>query len=66
MVADAASSIGVILAAIAIWILHWLWVDGVMSLFVASLIVVGSVPLVLQSLNILLEKPSGHLDLARL
>ncbi len=36
--ADLASSIGVIVAAIAISVLHWLWLDGVISLGIAGLI----------------------------
>lgn len=57
MVADAISSVGVILAAIAVWVMHWLWADGVISLFVSGLIVLGAIPLIVQSLNTLLENP---------
>jgi cobalt-zinc-cadmium efflux system protein len=62
MVADAFSSIGVIMAAVAVWLFHWNWADGVMSLGVAVLIGVGAVPLIRQSLDILLEKTPSHLD----
>jgi cobalt-zinc-cadmium efflux system protein len=58
VIADAISSVGVILAAIAIGTFHWLWADGVMSLVVAGLILVGAVPLITQSLRILLEQPA--------
>jgi cobalt-zinc-cadmium efflux system protein len=62
MVADALSSIGVIMAAIAVWQFRWNWADGFMSLGVAVLIGVGAVPLIRQSLDILLEKTPSHLD----
>ena len=54
MVADVISSVGVILAAIAVWLMQWLWADGVISLFVSGLIIVGAIPLIAQSLNVLL------------
>lgn len=54
VLADAVSSIGVILAAIAVWALNWLWVDGVISLFVSGLIILSATPLVIQSFNNLL------------
>lgn len=62
MVADAISSIGVILAAIAVWALHWNWADGAVSLLVAIFILAGALPLLRQSVNVLLEKTPGHLD----
>jgi len=51
ILADLISSVGVIVAAIAIWIMHWLWVDGAVGLFVSSLIFVSAIPLIIQSLN---------------
>jgi cobalt-zinc-cadmium efflux system protein len=63
MVADAVSSVGVILAAIAVWTLHWNWADGAISLGVALFIALGAIPLIRQSLHILLEKTPDHLDL---
>lgn len=53
MVADAISSLGVIVAAISIWLWHWLWADGAISLIVAGLILGGAVPLIRQSLGLL-------------
>jgi cobalt-zinc-cadmium efflux system protein len=66
MVADAISAIGVILAAIMVWQFHWNWVDSVTSLGVAVLIALGAIPLIRQSLHILLEKPPIHLDLTQI
>jgi cobalt-zinc-cadmium efflux system protein len=54
--ADAASSIGVILAAIAVWALNWLWADAVITLFVSGLIILSATPLIVQSLNALFAK----------
>jgi cobalt-zinc-cadmium efflux system protein len=51
VMADAMSCIGVILAAIAVATLHWLWVDGAISLIVASVILLGAMPLVGRSLS---------------
>jgi cobalt-zinc-cadmium efflux system protein len=62
MVSDAIGSLGVILAAIAVWAFGWAWADGAISLLVAALILTGAVPLIRQSLNILLEKAPAHLD----
>ncbi len=56
VLADAASSVGVILAAIAVWALNWLWADGVITLFVSGLIIVSAAPLIVQSINALLPK----------
>lgn len=56
MVADAASSVGVILAAIAVSFWHWTWADSLTSLLVALLIVGGSVPLIRQSAAALMSK----------
>jgi cobalt-zinc-cadmium efflux system protein len=66
LVADAVSSVGVILAAIAVWTLHWNWADGVISLGVAGLIALSAIPLIRQSLHILLEKTPAHLDLRQI
>lgn len=55
VLADTVSSIGVVVAAIAIALLHWFWVDGAISLFVAGLIFLSAVPLVLESLKTLLQ-----------
>ncbi len=66
MLADVISSVGVIIAAVMIWQWGWTWADGAMSLGVAVLIATGAIPLIRQSLHILLEKPPSHLDLAQI
>lgn len=56
IVADTASSIGVILGAIAVWQLHWIWADAVVSLFVAALIIISAIPLIVESIKALFFK----------
>ena len=58
VLADAASSVGVIIAAIAVWALNWLWADGVISLLVSGLIIISAMPLIIQSLNALVAMSS--------
>lgn len=55
VLADAMSCIGVILAAIGVATLHWFWADGVISLVVAGMILVGATPLVVKSTQCLRE-----------
>lgn len=52
-IADAASSIGLILAALAIYLFNWLWADAVASLLVAMLICFSAISLLGDSLRIL-------------
>lgn len=63
MVADAISSIGVILAAIGVWAFGWNWADSAISFAVAAFVGLGAIPLIRQSLHILLEKAPSHLDI---
>ena len=53
ILADAASSVGVILAAVLIWMFHWSWADEVISLFIAGMIGIGAFPLIWASLQAL-------------
>lgn len=62
MVADAVGSVGVIVAAIAVYTLGWNWADSAISLVVALFIVSGAIPLIRQSLSILLEQTPHYLD----
>lgn len=52
-VADAASSIGLILAAVAVHFFRWFWADAVVSFLVALLICLSSLSLVKDSLQLL-------------
>lgn len=58
ILADLISSIGVIVAAIAVWLMHWLWADGAVGLFVSILIFTSAIPLIFQSLNSIRERVS--------
>lgn len=51
IMADLISSVGVILAAIAVWLMHWFWADGLISLFVSTLIFLSAIPLITQTLT---------------
>lgn len=55
VIADTASSIGVIFAALAVYYLNWAWVDVAVSLLIACIVSCSAIPLVRQSLEILLE-----------
>lgn len=58
LLGDAASSLGVLLAAIAISLFGWFWMDSVISLGIALLILGSSLPLVFQSFGLLLTSIS--------
>ncbi len=66
MVADAIGSLGILLGGLLIWAFQWMWVDGVISLAIAAMIFTGALPLIRQSVNILLEKTPPHLDLGQI
>jgi len=51
VLADTASSVGVIVSAVLIWALHWDWADPVISLVIAAAIGVGALPLIMASLR---------------
>ena len=50
IIADLISSVGVVLAALAVWLMHWFWADGAIGLFVSGLIFISAIPLIGQSL----------------
>ncbi|MBE9160409.1 cation transporter [Nodosilinea sp. LEGE 06152] len=49
VVADLASSVGVIIGALCMALFHWFWVDGVLSLAIALLIGSSALPLIYHS-----------------
>jgi cobalt-zinc-cadmium efflux system protein len=59
ILADLISSIGVIVAAIAVWLMHWLWADGAVGLFVSVLIFTSAIPLLSQSFNSIRQSASS-------
>ena len=58
-VADIFFSVGVILAAIAVAWLHWNWADGLISLLVSASIILLTLPLLIESIQLLLGKVSA-------
>ncbi|PSB48545.1 cation transporter [Cyanosarcina cf. burmensis CCALA 770] len=65
VVADAASFFGVILAAIVVYWFNWFLADAIASLFVACLICLSALPLVWDSLRILMEYAPSTVDVAK-
>ncbi len=63
MVADGASSVGVLAAAGAAWAFGWTWADPAIAAAISVLILVWCVGLVRSSSRILLESVPQHLDL---
>ena len=60
MAADAAVSLGVVLAAVAMMFTGWLWLDPATSLVIAIVITVGTWSLLRESLNLALDAvPQG-------
>lgn len=55
IISDTVSSVSVIFAALAIHLWNWLWADLVVSLVVAILTALSTLPLIQESLKILLE-----------
>lgn len=55
VVADTASSVGVIIAALLIYLFNWAWVDVVVGLIIACSISISAVLLVKDSLEVLME-----------
>ncbi|WP_228056492.1 cation diffusion facilitator family transporter [Microcoleus sp. LEGE 07076] len=58
-IADIFSSVGVIVAAIAVAWLHWNWADGLISLLVSASIILLTLPLLIESIQLLLGKVSA-------
>ncbi|MDX2239830.1 MAG: cation diffusion facilitator family transporter [Leptolyngbyaceae cyanobacterium bins.302] len=61
VLADTISSLGVILAAIAIAVFHWFWVDGAVSLLVALFILYNAILVVNQTLQALRQNHPANL-----
>lgn len=55
VVTDTISSIGVIFAALVVYFCHWNWVDGAVSIAIAFWVSWSALPLVKDSLNVLME-----------
>ncbi len=65
MVADAAVSLGVMLAGIGMWWLQgWFWLDGAISLIIVAVILWGTWSLLRESLQLAMGAVPAHLELA--
>ena len=62
IISDTFSSVGVIFAALAVHLWNWLWADIAVSLLVAILTGLSALPLVQESLKILLEYAPESID----
>ncbi|NBB14183.1 cation diffusion facilitator family transporter [Caulobacter sp. SLTY] len=62
MAADAAVSLGVVVAAIIIWTTGWQWIDPVISLVIAAVIVIGTWGLLRDSLDLALDAAPRGID----
>jgi cobalt-zinc-cadmium efflux system protein len=64
MAADAAVSLGVVAAALVIWLTGWLWIDPAISLVIALVIVLGTWGLLRDSLDMALDAAPRGVDTA--
>lgn len=60
--ADALSCLGVLCVALAVHWFGWQWTDGLVSVAIALLILAGAIPLIRQSLSILLEQTPTNIN----
>ena len=62
LVADAAVSLGVVVAGALLMITGWTWLDPVVSLVVSAVILVGTWSLLRDAANLALDAVPGHID----
>lgn len=62
VVADTVSCVGVIIAALVVYFFNWTWVDAVVSLAIAFSVSLSALPLVKDSLNVLMEYAPHSID----
>lgn len=62
MAADALGSVGAITAGLVIWLTGWSMIDPIVSILIGALIFWGSFPLLIRTINILLEATPEHID----
>ena len=63
MVADAAISLGVVIAGVAIMLTGWLWLDPVISLFIVVIILVGTWHLLRESIDLSIDAVPQSIDI---
>ena len=62
MAADAAVSLGVVIAGIAILLTGWLWLDPVLSLAIVAIVLIGTWQLLRDSLNLSIDGVPAGID----
>lgn len=62
MVADAAISLGVVIAGVVIFYTGWVWVDPIVSLMIAAIIIIGTWRLAKEALHLSLAGVPPHID----
>jgi len=62
MVADAAVSVGVVLAGVAIMFTGWLWIDPVLSMLIVVLVLMGTWGLLKDSVNLSIDAVPENID----
>ena len=65
LASDALTAVGVLIAALLIWQFGWAWVDPVLSLGIAALIIAGVARIVREASEVLLESAPAHVDIER-
>lgn len=63
MAADAGVSLGVVVAGILTMALGWLWIDPVVSLLIVAVILIGTWPLLRESMNLAMDSVPSSIDL---
>jgi cobalt-zinc-cadmium efflux system protein len=63
LLADAAVSLGVVLAGWAMWATDWLWLDPLTSLVIVVVIIVGTWSLLKESVALAMAAVPSHIDL---
>ena len=64
MAADAAVSLGVVVAGVAMTFTSWYWLDPLTTLLIVAVIVVGTWQMLMQSLQLALSAVPRHIDTA--
>ena len=63
MAADAGVSLGVVIAGVGIITIGWLWIDPVVSLIIAAVILMGTWRLLVDSVNLVLQAVPPGIDI---
>lgn len=66
VIGDLLGSLGATAAGVVIWLTGWTPIDPLLSLLICGLIVLASVQLLREAINVLMEAVPRHLDLSRI